>query len=192
MMYFLSPKTPSKAHLQALLYNSCTNAYLDLYIAYWINTPKICFDAVLIEGVEIIAIVEVLKTSKPRKNWNRGLGIPVFSLSSEYDIPDLIKSLQAVRQEYLRLNTDKSIKIFSEKGKRDSEIQSVFTIFDSMFPSYILSEKFSRHLLVDVYDRFSLECVMFWLDKTSQQCLSEEDRLSFLSLALKRRLNNGQ
>lgn len=190
-MYF--PKQPflSKSMLQAIIYKACTDNGLVAYIDMW--TSDVFYDVAIIEGEEVIAIIEVGNTPERKKEWNRTQGVSVFRIYSEFDVPDLIVALKKVQKEHLSLQdqTSKELRenVIKVNWNRDIDIQSIMGDFNILFPNFVFSEKYSRQTIVDVLDRHSLECVMYWLDKSDQQPLSEQEKVNYFFTALKEKLN---
>jgi CRISPR/Cas system CSM-associated protein Csm2 small subunit len=169
-----------EAVIQSELYMVCRVAGMACDLQYSIPSKRQqrdMPDLVVIEGYEIIAIVEVKDYSSFTQlgTWSseqitryKKHNVPVFILYSVYDIPYLIKELIEVRKKFLE-SIDPTIMECS-KGDRQSEknwdnkIAAAFDYFDEVFPDYKFTSSRSLESLADGVKVLGLEDVLELMD----------------------------
>lgn len=106
MMEFIKPKYESEANLQAQFYHQCHTVHLNPYLEYSWGGCR--FDCIVIDGKEIIAIIEVKKPSEAnRPQTQRQIekyeyfseNTPVFLLTHKNDIHKIISKIQQIRKK---------------------------------------------------------------------------------------------
>ena len=104
-MKFIKPKYKSEANLQADFYHQCHTVHLFPYLEY--SSQGCRFDCVVIDGDEIIAIIEVKrsdqanapKTQQQLEKYNYfSDNTPVFLLTHNNDIHKVIAKIQKIRK----------------------------------------------------------------------------------------------
>lgn len=154
----------NEAVIQAELYTACKEAGIFCDLQYSIKAEKHqrdMPDLVVVEGYQVIAIVEVKgytyfkklgSISEHQIKSYKQHNVPVFILYSVYDIPYLVTELLEIQSKFLK-SIDSTIVECCEADRQreqkwDDKIAEAFGRFDEVFPDY----KFGNHsleLLVD-------------------------------------------
>lgn len=105
-MRFQPRKALSEAMVQAEFYNACKEAGLGCFLEYrskWNGMQECRFDAVIHDGVEILAIAEIKSYRRPEKAYlwygrkqaakYGQYGVPLFLISSLDDIQPTISGI---------------------------------------------------------------------------------------------------
>ena len=106
MIKFIKPKYKTEANLQADFYHQCRTVHLLPYLEY--SHQGCRFDCVVVDGDEIIAIIEVkrlpdaaqnTKTQRQLEEYNYfSENTPVFLLTHKDYIHEIIAKIQKIRK----------------------------------------------------------------------------------------------
>ncbi len=105
MIKFIKPKYRTEANLQADFYHQCRTVHLFPYLEYGYQGCR--FDCVVIDGDDIIAIIEVKRqnlannesTQRQIEAYNYfSENTPVFLLSHQDEIHKIISKIQKIRK----------------------------------------------------------------------------------------------